>query len=51
MVCFDIARIIAHGALILLALIVFAIGVFAVGRYGVGKASDSGWGRGFALVS
>ena len=37
------ARIIAHGTLILLALRVFSIGVFASDRHGVGKASDSGW--------
>ena len=37
------ARIMARGALILLALRVFAIWVSAVGRHGAEKASDSGW--------
>ena len=40
MVCFDVARIIVHGALILLALIVFSIGVFASDRHGTRATPD-----------
>lgn len=40
MVCFDIARIIARGALILLALRVFAIGVFAPDRHEARETPD-----------